>query len=324
MNMSVLTCLNTCSNICANDVSADELYSFEQWLNFSEPEPELVRVGLSAMGANPLQRELRTAALWMLQLKQPDEKLTAMRALYRMGQEDQLLLKSHTDWRGNVVLQHDCPGRPERPELIPATQTLRRSMNSTEGRAIMVHALAHIEFNAINLALDAMVRFADLSDDYYWDWWRVAAEEAYHFSLIQRHLRRLGAEYGDYPAHDGLWDMAERTQHSFADRMAMVPRTLEARGLDACPIMQEKFRQVGDEQAARILDIILRDEITHVALGHRWFIYACTQNQAEPIYTYRRLAEQYHAPRVRPPFNWVARRAAGFFEEELSAWQTES
>ena len=188
----------------------------------------------------------------------------------------------------------------------------------------MVHALAHIEFNAINLALDAMVRFAGLSDDSYWDWWRVAAEEAYHFSLIRRHLRTLGAEYGDFPAHDGLWDMAERTRHSFADRMAMVPRTLEARGLDACPIMQEKFHQAGDEQAARILDIILRDEIGHVALGHRWFIYACEQNQAEPIYTYRHLAEQYRAPRVRPPFNWVARRAAGFFEEELSAWQNET
>ena len=267
---------------------------------------------------------MRAVALAVLHLREPDEKLTAMRALYHMGQDGLLSLDSARDWQENEILQHECPGRPARPELIPATQTLRRSMNSTEGRAIMVHALAHIEFNAINLALDAMVRFAGLSDDYYWDWWRVAAEEAYHFSLIRRHLRTLGAEYGDFPAHDGLWDMAERTRHSFADRMAMVPRTLEARGLDACPIMQEKFHQAGDEQAARILDIILRDEIGHVALGHRWFIYACEQNQAEPIYTYRHLAEQYRAPRVRPPFNWVARRAAGFFEEELSAWQNET
>lgn len=298
----------------------EPLYTFEQWLDCAESHvPEQVSVCLTQMGT-----ELRALALWVLQLRQPDDKLSAMRALYRMGQNGQLHLDAQTDWRSNAVLQHDCPGRPERPELIPATQTLRRSMNSVEGRAIMVHALAHIEFNAINLALDALVRFEGLSADYYWDWWRVAAEEAYHFSLIERHLRQLGAQYGDYPAHDSLWDMAERTQHSFADRMAMVPRTLEARGLDACPIMQEKFRQAGDEQAARILDIILRDEITHVALGHRWFIYACEQNQTEPIYTYRRLSEHYHAPRVRPPFNWAARKAAGFFEEELSAWQTES
>ncbi len=319
--------MNMPALIDPNDLPMDELYSFEQWLLLHESEPESVRMGLNALdvlNAHPEQRELRAVALWVLQLKQPDEKLTALRALYRMGQKGQLTLEAHTDWCDNAVLQRDCPGRPERPELIAATNTLRRSMNSGEGRAIMVHALAHIEFNAINLALDAVVRFTGLSEDYYWDWWRVAAEEAYHFSLIRRHLQTLGAQYGDFPAHDNLWEMAERTRHSFADRMAMVPRTLEARGLDACPIMQEKFRQAGDEQAARILDIILRDEITHVALGHRWFIYACAQNQVEPIYTYRRLAEHYRAPRVRPPFNREARRAAGFFEEELSAWQTES
>ena len=312
---------------CINDFPADELYSFDQWLDFVELEPPQVRhlrqnlAELSGQGQKP---DLRALALRVLQFKQPDEKLTALRALYRMGQNGQIGLDIHTDWRDDPVLKHDTPGRPERPELIPATQTMRRSMNSIEGRAFMVHALAHIEFNAINLALDAMVRFAGLTEDYYWDWWRVAAEEAYHFSLIRRHLQTLGAAYGDFPAHDGLWEMAERTRHSFADRMAMVPRTLEARGLDACPIMQEKFRQAGDEHAARILDIILRDEITHVALGHRWFIYACAQNQSEPIYTYRHLTELYRAPRVRPPFNWVARRAAGFFEEELSAWQNEA
>ncbi len=306
------------------DFPAGELYTFEQWLAFVEPQPQRVQEMLATLDEAGRVTELRAIALQVLRLRKPDEKLTAMRALYRMGQNGLLSLDTGRDWQENHILQHECPGRPVRPELIPATQTLRRSMNSTEGRAIMIHALAHIEFNAINLALDAMVRFAGLAEDYYWDWWRVAAEEAYHFSLIRRYLRVLGAEYGDFPAHDGLWDMAERTRHSFADRMAMVPRTLEARGLDACPIMQEKFRQAGDEQAARILDIILRDEITHVALGHRWFIYACEQNQTEPVYTYRYLTELYRAPRVRPPFNWGARRAAGFFEEELSAWQNEA
>lgn len=300
-----------------------KLYDFEQWLAFCEPEPPAVQDLREMLASHPLACELRALALRVLRFKQPEEKLTALRLLFRMGQKGQLRLDADYDWRGDPALQPDTPGRPDRPELIPATQTPRRSMNTTEGRAIMVHALAHIEFNAINLALDAMVRFAGLSADYYWDWWRVAAEEAYHFSLIRRHLQSLGAEYGDFPAHDGLWLMAEQTKHSLVDRMAMVPRTLEARGLDACPLMQEKFRQAGDEQAARILDIILRDEIGHVALGHRWFIYACAQNQTEPIYTYRRLSEHYHAPRVRPPFNWVARRAAGFFEEELSAWQND-
>ena len=314
----------------ASDVStvtdwpAGVLYDFEQWLAFNEPIPDSIQDYLKNIETDQNHCELRALALDVLAFKQPDEKLAAMRILYRMGQNNRLALDTQLDCSKDPVLNQQCPGRPDKPELIAATQTLRRGMNSTEGRAIMVHALAHIEFNAINLALDAMVRFSGLSDDYYWDWWRVAAEEAYHFSLIRRHLRSLHAEYGDFPAHDNLWEMAERTQHSFADRMAMVPRTLEARGLDACPLMQEKFRQAGDEQAAQILDIILRDEITHVALGHRWFVYACEQQQLEPIYTYRLLTERYRAPRVRPPFNWLARRAAGFYEEELSAWQNEA
>ena len=306
---------------------ADELYTFEQWLGFTEPVSATVQALIAQIQAQNPQPELRALALAVLALCAPEDKLTAMRAFYRLGcaqYAGELHLDAQKDWRDDASLQMQCPGRPARPELIPATQTPRRSMYTEEGRAVMVHALAHIEFNAINLALDAMVRFADLADDYYWDWWHVAAEEAYHFSLVRRHLNRLHAEYGDFPAHDGLWLMAERTQHSFADRMAMVPRTLEARGLDACPVMQEKFRQAGDEQAARILEIILRDEITHVALGHRWFIHACAQQHKNPIQTYRLLAEHYHAPRIHPPFNWAARRAAGFFEEELLAWQNES
>ena len=187
------------------------------------------------------------------------------------------------------------------------------------GRQAMIQALAHIEFNAINLALDVMVRFAHLPEAFYWDWWRVAFEESYHFSLLREHLQTLGADYGDFPAHNGLWDMAEKTASSLGDRMAMVPRTLEARGLDACPLMRDKLRAAGDLRAADIVDVILHDEIGHVALGNRWFIYACELNSQNPVMQYRLLAEQYNAPRLRPPFNLVARRAAGFFEEELTA-----
>lgn len=293
-------------------MSSADLYTFEDWLGFE-----------SVVSPSIDEGELRAQALRILAIRTPDDKCTTMRAAYNAGTQGRLSLDAARDWRDDTCLQRDCPGIPDKPELIHATETLRRSMNTREGRAIAVHALAHIEFNAINLALDAMVRFVDLPEDYYWDWWRVAAEEAYHFSLIRAHLRALGADYGDYPAHTGLWDMAQRTENSLADRMAMVPRTLEARGLDACPLMQQKFRQAGDEQAARILDIILRDEITHVALGHRWFIWACERQHQEPIAAYRRIAEQHHAPRLRPPFNIPARRAAGFFEEELTSWQNE-
>jgi uncharacterized ferritin-like protein (DUF455 family) len=311
--------LNSAINGLSTPLNAD-IYTFEEWLGMIETVPNRVGDGLRDLGD---ELELRALALQVLKFKMPLEKQIALRELYKRGQAGQLYLDAQRDWAQNDDLNQHCPGIPNQPELIRATETPRRSMNTTEGLAITIHALAHIEFNAINLALDAMVRFAGLSEDYYWDWWRVAAEEAYHFSLIQHRLNQLGAQYGDYPAHSGLWDMAERTKYSFADRMAMVPRTLEARGLDACPVMQEKFRQAGETHTAQILDIILRDEITHVALGHRWFIHACAQHQHEPIREYRRIAEQHRAPRMRPPFNIPARRAAGFFEEELQAWQNQ-
>jgi uncharacterized ferritin-like protein (DUF455 family) len=307
-----------------NKALNDSIYSFEDWLGKGLIDADEVLDWLNGDLSNSDKNELRSLALKILALRSPHEKVFALCAAYPIGKDYGFRLDTQRDWTGNDDLNHHCPGIPDKPELIHATQTPRRSMNTAEGLAMTVHALAHIEFNAINLALDAMVRFAGLSDDYYWDWWRVAAEEAYHFSLIERRLVQLGAQYGDYPAHSGLWDMAERTKGSFADRMAMVPRTLEARGLDACPIMQEKFRQAGEVHSAQILDIILRDEINHVALGHRWFIHACAQNQHEPIREYRRIGERHHAPRMRPPFNISARRAAGFFEEELSAWQNET
>lgn len=185
----------------------------------------------------------------------------------------------------------------------------------------MLHAIAHIEFNAINLALDAVARFSGMPVNYYEDWIRVAAEEAYHFTLLADHLVHLGSAYGDHPAHDGLWDMAVRTQHDLLARMALVPRTLEARGLDAAPPIRARLAQAGDTVAAGILDIILRDEIGHVAIGNRWFRWLCQRGGHDPLAFYAVLAQDYRAPRLKGPFNLPARRAAGFDEAELLALQ---
>lgn len=215
------------------------------------------------------------------------------------------------------------PGRPATPRLVSPRALKQRAVTSIEGRAALLHALAHIEFNAINLALDALWRFDGLPVEYYDDWLQVAAEEAYHFSLLATHLQTLGDgyHYGCFPAHDGLWEMARRTSGDWLARLALVPRTLEARGLDASPPIKAKLASAGDAAGAAILDIILRDEIGHVAIGNRWYRWGCERSGCDPIETYTRLAAQYGAPRLRGPFNLEARRAAGFDEDELAALQ---
>lgn len=200
-------------------------------------------------------------------------------------------------------------------------QVPHRSPFTPEGLAALLHAIAHIEFNAINLALDAAWRFAGMPEDFYRDWLRVADEEATHFGLLRTHLQSLGHDYGDFPAHDGLWEMCVKTQDDVTARMALVPRTLEARGLDATPLIQGRLRKVGTPAALRaveILDTILRDEIGHVAVGNHWYGWLCAQQGLEPRSHYRALARQHSAPRLKPPFNDSARRAAGFTEPELA------
>ncbi|HWK70170.1 MAG TPA: ferritin-like domain-containing protein [Burkholderiaceae bacterium] len=209
------------------------------------------------------------------------------------------------------------PGRPGRPELVPPQKVKRRSMNSPQGRAALIHSLAHIEFNAINLALDILWRFPGMPDAFYRDWARVAREEALHFGMLRRHLESLGHAYGDMPAHDGLWEMAERTRGSLLARLALVPRTLEARGLDASPLVRSKLAEAGDHEGAAIIDIILRDEVGHVALGNTWYRHECARQGLDPVDQFKRLAAQYRAPRLRGPFNIEARLAAGFTEQEL-------
>lgn len=209
------------------------------------------------------------------------------------------------------------PGRPEKPELVAPLNLPKRSMRIVEGRAALIHALAHIEFNAINLALDAIWRFADMPENYYRDWLKVATEEAYHFSLLNTHLKTLGFKYGDFTGHNSLWEMVDRTKDDVLARMALVPRTMEARGLDASPALRNKLAQAGDTKAAEILDIILHDEIGHVTIGNYWFNWLCEQRKLEPITTFDNLCKQYSAPKLRPPFNLEARRQAGFSEAEL-------
>jgi uncharacterized ferritin-like protein (DUF455 family) len=215
----------------------------------------------------------------------------------------------------------DRPGQPDKPELIPPQQVPRRRVDTQAGRAALVHALAHIEFNAINLALDAAHRFAGMPEAFYADWLRVADEEASHFELLNAHLATLGHgyAYGDFPAHNGLWDMALKTAHDPLVRMALVPRVLEARGLDATPLIAGKLKAAKDMRMVEILAVIERDEIGHVAIGSQWFCWLCAARGLEPEATFRQLLIDYDAPPLKPPFNLAARRQAGFSEPEL-AW----
>ncbi|WOD20766.1 ferritin-like domain-containing protein [Paraburkholderia kirstenboschensis] len=256
----------------------------------------------------------RTAALAALREADPVTKAAAARALYAA------VLDGSAPCPAELELDEppELPGRPARPDLVEPRKLGRRSMQSPQGRAVLLHALAHIEFNAINLALDAVWRFARMPAAFYTDWLKVAAEEAYHFSLLTARLADYGHAYGDFPAHDGLWDMCERTRGDVLARMALVPRTLEARGLDASPPIRARLQQAGDHASASILDVILRDEIGHVLIGNRWFRYLCDEGGLDPHVTYTRLADQYHAPKLRGPFNFEARRDAGFDDTELA------
>lgn len=265
---------------------------------------------------NPQYRpELRLAALHWLRETDARVKSEGVGQLARRWAEGRMALDA------DIVLAPSggIPGRPVRPALVAPREVKHRSMRTQEGRSALVHALAHIEFNAINLALDAIWRFPGMPAAYYTDWLKVAAEEALHYSLLAAHLATLGHAYGDFSAHNSLWDMAEKTNGDVLARMALVPRTLEARGLDATPAVRAKLAQAGDEAAASILDIILRDEIGHVAIGNHWYAWLCSKRGLEPIAAYADLALRYKAPPLRGPFNLEARRAAGFSDDEIAA-----
>ena len=258
--------------------------------------------------------ELYSAALAALHAADPADKAARARTLHEAWEQGRVDMDEAL-----APLSLLAPGRPARPALVAPQAVPRRNPASRQGHAALLHALAHIEFNAINLALDAAYRFRGLPADFYGDWLKVAAEEALHFSLLREHLQTLGYDYGDFPAHDGLWEMALKTAGDALARMALVPRLLEARGLDATPAIRAKLAAVGDAGGVAILDTIERDEIGHVAIGNRWYLHLCRARGVEPRETFRVLLEQYDAPPLKPPFNIAARSRAGFDAEEL-AW----
>jgi len=220
---------------------------------------------------------------------------------------------------GGPPVAIDTPARPPRPRLVHPRDVPRRRLSTREGHAALIHAVAHIEFSAIDLALDAIARFDDLPADYYHDWARVAAEEALHSRMIDAHLNGLGYAYGDFEAHAGLWDTAAKTADDPLRRMALVPRVMEARGLDVTPDMIERLRGIGDEDGAKVLERILADEIGHVAIGSRWFQYLCTARGLEPEATFRELVEAELGGLRGNACNRAARLEAGFSDAELDA-----
>ena len=222
------------------------------------------------------------------------------------------------------VAMPDTPARPERPELLPPNRMPKRGRAGSErSRIALLHALAHIELNAIDLAWDMVGRFgADMPRDFLDDWVRVGDEEAVHFGMLADRLAELGAAYGDLPAHDGLWQAAAVTSQDFAGRLAVVPQVLEARGLDVTPATVARLEAAGDSQSARILEKIYLDEIGHVGVGNRWFRWACDSNDSSPADEFKRLVRAYFRGDLKPPFNDLARAGAGMtpdFYQDLSA-----
>ena len=260
---------------------------------------------------------IRQASLTALCTADPADKVTSVQTLWKKHREMALIPTEQLEPPLDAML----PGRPALPRLIPPMQVPSRTPFTPEGLASLLHAVCHIEFNAINLALDAVWRFHGMPDRYYTDWLRVAYEESQHFELLHTHLNSLGYAYGDFDAHDGLWQMCERTANDVLARMALVPRTLEARGLDATPLIQAKLLKVATPAAKRaveILDIILRNEVGHVAIGNHWYRWLCEQRALDAVALYGELVERFDAPKHKPPFNNEARRRAGFTEVELS------
>ncbi len=230
-------------------------------------------------------------------------------------------LEEHNFTALENVKKITVPGRPKNPLLVPPQQVPRRKLSTQEGRIALIHAITHIEFNAINLALDAMLRFQNMPKEYYRDWMQVAFEEAQHFTMLRKRLKQLDSDYGEFNAHNGLWEMAMKTCDSVVARMALVPRVLEARGLDVTPGMMKRLESVGDHETVAILKIIFEQEIGHVAIGSRWFAYACKHENLQPEETFQKLLSEFMSGELRGPFELEARKKAGFSDEELQALQ---
>jgi len=269
------------------------------------------------MASRSMSDSLFTAARGCLDAATPDAKIALTFAAADAFRRGELAIPADAPEPASICM----PGRPARPRLVHPRHLPRRGFGSDEGRAAFIHAVAHIEFNAIDLAWDAVYRFRGLPHAFHVDWVSVAEDEARHFAMLRERLRQFGHDYGDFDAHNGLWEMAEKTAHDGLARMALVPRVLEARGLDVTPGMIVKLRSLGDDATADILEVILREEIAHVAAGSRWYRWYCERAGVEPRARFRELLAEYARPVLYGPFNLEARAAAGFDEEELALLQ---
>ena len=256
--------------------------------------------------------KLFEASLNCIRISDPCEKATATRSLHQRWCANEII----TETSGKPV-RIPSPGRPSRPQLVNPRKVPKRGFNSRQGLNKLAHAIAHIEFNAINLALDAVYRFQNMPEQFYSDWLRVAAEEASHFQMLEQYLNDNEACYGDYDAHNGLWEMALKTDHDVMVRMALVPRVLEARGLDVTPGMIARLKTVGEQELVDILEIIHREEIGHVLIGTRWFNFTCEQRNLSPAETFSSLLNDYMNGSIQGPFDEDSRLQAGFTEEEM-------
>lgn len=205
------------------------------------------------------------------------------------------------------------PGRPAKPELVPPKAVGKRSLHTVNGRIATLHAIAHIELNAVDLALDIVARFATepVPNSFFDGWMQVAFEEAKHFRMVRARLNDMGADYGDMPAHDGLWQAAHSTRNDLTARLAVVPLILEARGLDVTPSLQAKMRETGDLESAAVLDVIYNDEKGHVAIGAKWFRFLCARERKDPAATFQQLVRANFRGSLKAPFNDIARAEAG-------------
>lgn len=245
-----------------------------------------------------------------LMMRDPAQKCAAARALHAADSS----ALAHAGGTAEAVV---VPGRPDAPALVHPARLAKRGLGKPAGRAALIHAIAHIEFNAINLGLDAAYRFRGMPPAFYADWLSLAADESRHFEMLNKRLADYGFTYGDFDAHNGLWETAVKTAHDVMVRMALVPRVLEARGLDVTPGMIDKLRQAGDNETVAILEVILEEEVPHVEIGTRWFRYCAEPRGLDPDSTFTQLLDEYMNGGPPGPYNFPARREAKFSEYEL-------
>ena len=260
------------------------------------------------------EKNVFSQAHYCLLLKQPKDKVKHTLELNKRLISQSLLFEPL-----DKIEEIPLAGHPAKPHLVDPKDVPRRNITGLKGRLALVHAIAHIEFNAINLALDAVYRFQNMPRQYYIDWCRVAAEEAQHFTMLSDYLESHGVAYGDYNAHNGLWEMAVKTDKDVMVRMALVPRVLEARGLDVTPSMIKKLEPTGDTRLITILQKIFDDEIGHVKIGSHWFKTLCQERELNSERTFLQLIDQYMQGAKFGPFETEAREQAGFSKEEMQA-----